>query len=481
MNIRVDLNTSIKDGTEVVFRSPVDCSQVTGLKVYYIGADGNTTSQEFVFADAHGNNVGDIPHLFTENVAVKVILDVTTGMAFVQNADTNAYLESRFDGIIDKLCPSFTESGAIVTCEPLEGTPLEVISEIPYTEPSQLESVTLTRRGKNLIPQPYAHGTKVMNGIAFTVNDDFSITMNGTATGQATFGVMGKGTKLNGQSTADMGLVYGEKYTISVSTPLPSGMQLQTYFYDEVGGSKGSVNIGSAGTSKTFTFSADYAYFYSYFSVSSGTTLNNFTVCPMIERGEVATEYEPYRKETYTANLSEYNLHDFEGTYNWTTGALTNNADGTEIQLNPQPMPAFKGTNAFMSSATSEVGVVAINPNDNDCRSVALLDDEFMVEVYCEDFVDPELIDTSVAPTILNPNAGGGNWTAEWWSGGTDVKLHSPPFDYEGDYPEYPRFTIRTTNNTTVDTTVDSTVKGKKDPVKVIERLEATVNALLGG
>lgn len=94
MNIRVDLTTPIFDGTEVVFRSPVDCSQVTGLIVYYNGG-----SKEFAFADAHGNNVGDIDHLFAENVVVKVILDVTTGMAFVQNADTNAYLENRFADI----------------------------------------------------------------------------------------------------------------------------------------------------------------------------------------------------------------------------------------------------------------------------------------------------------------------------------------------------------------------------------------------
>ena len=102
MNVRVDLNYPIKDGTEVVFRSPVDCSQVTGLKVYYPGEDGNTTSREFAFADAHGNNVGDIDHLFAENVVVKVILDVTSGMAFVQNADTNAYLEGRFAEVLPK-------------------------------------------------------------------------------------------------------------------------------------------------------------------------------------------------------------------------------------------------------------------------------------------------------------------------------------------------------------------------------------------
>lgn len=91
MNIRVDLNTAIADGTEVVFRSPADCSQVTGMVVYHNG--GKT---EFAFADAHGNNVGDIDHLFAENAVVKVILDVATSMAFVQNADTNAYIEGTF-------------------------------------------------------------------------------------------------------------------------------------------------------------------------------------------------------------------------------------------------------------------------------------------------------------------------------------------------------------------------------------------------
>lgn len=92
-NIRVDVSYTIQDGSELVFRSPVDCSAITGMIVYYPGSDGNITSKVFALADAHGNNVGDIDHLFAENVVVKVILDVTTGMAFVQNADTNAYLE----------------------------------------------------------------------------------------------------------------------------------------------------------------------------------------------------------------------------------------------------------------------------------------------------------------------------------------------------------------------------------------------------
>lgn len=123
MNIIVDLNTSIKDGTEVVFRSPVDCSQVTGLKVYC--PDG---SQEFVFADAHGNNVGDIDHLFAENVAVKVILDVTTGMAFVQNADTNAYLEGRFEELQEAI-DNLDVSGGEMSEEELADMMINIISD----------------------------------------------------------------------------------------------------------------------------------------------------------------------------------------------------------------------------------------------------------------------------------------------------------------------------------------------------------------
>ena len=114
MNIRVDLNYPIKDGTEVVFRSPEECSQVTGLKVYYRGEDG-AASKEFSFADAHGNNVGDVPHLFAKNAVVKVILDVTTGMAFVQNADTNKYIESTFVKSVNGKTPD--ENGNVEVTE----------------------------------------------------------------------------------------------------------------------------------------------------------------------------------------------------------------------------------------------------------------------------------------------------------------------------------------------------------------------------
>ena len=93
-NIRVDLNRPIYDGQTVTFKSPADCSEVTGLIIYYF-FEGEVLSKIFQFADAHGNNVGSVS-LFAEDVLVKVILDTELERAYVQNADTNKYIEETF-------------------------------------------------------------------------------------------------------------------------------------------------------------------------------------------------------------------------------------------------------------------------------------------------------------------------------------------------------------------------------------------------
>jgi hypothetical protein len=139
-NIRVDVGYTIHDGTEIKFRSPVDCSAITGMIVYYPGANGNVVSKVFALADAHGNNVGDIDHLFAEDVVVKVILDVTKGMAFVQNADTNAYLEAQLAGKVPANYSTasaangwhrahFAKIGKMVTCSLI---PVANRSEVLY-------------------------------------------------------------------------------------------------------------------------------------------------------------------------------------------------------------------------------------------------------------------------------------------------------------------------------------------------------------
>lgn len=90
-NIKVELSHGILDGQPVTFVAPCDCTAVTGLKVYY--PDG---TKEFTFRDAHGNNLAGIGNLFAAGSYVKAILNVANGHAYIQNADTNKYIENTF-------------------------------------------------------------------------------------------------------------------------------------------------------------------------------------------------------------------------------------------------------------------------------------------------------------------------------------------------------------------------------------------------
>lgn len=90
-NIKVELSHEIIDGQPVTFVAPCDCTQITGLKAYYPSG-----SKVFTFKDAHGNDLTGIGNLFAAGAYIKAILDVTNGFAYIQNADTNAYLEKKF-------------------------------------------------------------------------------------------------------------------------------------------------------------------------------------------------------------------------------------------------------------------------------------------------------------------------------------------------------------------------------------------------
>lgn len=94
--IRVDLEATIINGQALTFKAPADCSDITGLIIYYPEGD-TTTFKNFKFVDAHGVDVGSgTISLFAANALVKVVLDIDQGKAFVQNADTNAYIENTF-------------------------------------------------------------------------------------------------------------------------------------------------------------------------------------------------------------------------------------------------------------------------------------------------------------------------------------------------------------------------------------------------
>ena len=127
---------------------------------------------------------------------------------------------------------------------------------------------------KNLIPYPYSTGSKTNSGITFTVNDDRTITVSGTAESATNFVFANK--------NSDITLENGKYYTLSgagtaMAYQLPDG----TYKY--------------LSANKSVLWSSDYAFVHIYYNIPNGTTLDNVIIpAPQFEVGTSATEYAPY-------------------------------------------------------------------------------------------------------------------------------------------------------------------------------------------
>lgn len=94
-NISVVLEKPISDGSKLKFRTPCESTLIEGLEVKTPAKDGvGTVIKKFVFKDAHGAELCGFGNLFVGGVLIEVLLDVTHGVAFIQNADTNSYVES---------------------------------------------------------------------------------------------------------------------------------------------------------------------------------------------------------------------------------------------------------------------------------------------------------------------------------------------------------------------------------------------------
>lgn len=130
----------------------------------------------------------------------------------------------------------------------------------PYI--TDFSGVTLKRYGKNLLPYPYSDTTKTVNGITFTDNGDGSVTISGTANGNAYFYL---------QRNANLGAREINSITVDSNN---NGVYTicKRMHYNPI--------------NKTITI-----------NINSGTTIND-TVYPQVELGVKATDYEAYLPPT---------------------------------------------------------------------------------------------------------------------------------------------------------------------------------------
>lgn len=149
-----------------------------------------------------------------------------------------------------------------------------------------INKTTLSYQAKNLLKNTAE--TQTINGITFTVNDDKSITVNGTATAQISFVINNK-----------VGLDSGNY----ILTGCPSGGSWNTFYLTAYASSEwlSAPDFGSGCRIENKTVTQVVI------SIASGYTANNLTFKPMLRYTDITdSTYEPY-KESVDERLIEDN------------------------------------------------------------------------------------------------------------------------------------------------------------------------------
>lgn len=282
---------------------------------------------------------------------------ITTPLARTAVPDDSAVSKKPWSSknTVDKLCPSFSESGSVVVCEPLEGYPLEVVSEFEDIDSVQ-QKITLTQSGKNLV------------GLATVTYTTGSGTYNPTISGDDF--ILSKSVYYLNLKGLDKFLKAGQTYTFSIG-----GVSCNVSDFGwQIATADGNVTTPNYSKKKTVTVDAANPITAAVFVLGYPNKQDTDIVVSniQIEFGSVVTPYEPYKEpQIFTVDLT--NAIDVEeygafaaGSYNWKTcvldtesGQFQHNLEDnsfTEIATNTyvpsvvRNIPAMSGTNAFYSN-----------------------------------------------------------------------------------------------------------------------------------
>ena len=178
--------------------------------------------------------------------------------------------------------------------------------------------VAIERR--NLIPFPYYQMSATHNGVTFTVNDDGTVTANGTAEGGTASIIIGSFR----------------------NNPFPAGTYTMSGVptngtYMNFSGDVNAQLFGTVSKSLTFTITEGQSQNVLTCCVSNGTTVENVVFKPMLEKGTVATPYTPYisdmsvvnKVDVLGKNLCNHYYDDEKGDNHRAGLSKTNNDDGS--------------------------------------------------------------------------------------------------------------------------------------------------------
>ena len=151
-------------------------------------------------------------------------------------------------------------------------------------------SVQVSVKNGNLLSQPYRNSNGYTNnGITYTVNDDGSVTANGTATGESMF-------YLSNVANQNLYLAQG-RYRFSGVPEGDFGGVSDIQFYVSTPDGKTKAGIFAGGRTVEI-FDGTYVGF--AIDITEGNVLDNVTFYPMVNVGEIALPYDPPKTQTLT-------------------------------------------------------------------------------------------------------------------------------------------------------------------------------------
>lgn len=187
--------------------------------------------------------------------------------------------------IIDEFSTNVSDSKVVV----LENSGSYDIPEIVVSGEDATGDVNVIVSNRNLLKNDALTTTK--NGITFTINEDKSITINGTSTSAIEFNLSGTNT------STDMLFLIKENMDY-VKSGLTDNVSLSLYSFD--GTDRTLVNSGGNGVIN-LTESAIITQ--AALNIASGKTFDDVTIYPQIEIGSEASEYIKHQENSISGTL----------------------------------------------------------------------------------------------------------------------------------------------------------------------------------
>ena len=253
-NIKIDANT--------YFTISANCSSDNaGIRYYVYDESGSKLADNIVYG--------------TATKTLKFDVDTWVALCIETAANSETY---------DCICKPQLELGTIAHAyEPSIESNVNLKKEIDKTS---------TLQGQNLIPYPYDGTEGNTNGITWTVNDDGSVTANGTASKEAPYSLIYpynlstmKSLQLGNTYIISDGLTDEQHTNVGYMQLVRYDKNNPTNWKDGVSSMKGT-EIYTANDENTLQYGIRLI-------IRNGATANNITFKPMLEVGTMSHEYQP--------------------------------------------------------------------------------------------------------------------------------------------------------------------------------------------